>query len=98
MSGTVFLILSLAPLVLVLALLAGQRATAVDEAYAGEVTGRWLTSSTGTYGTTTRCVLRIRDDEGREFAVVVNDRTYTALDVGDRVVKTPGARWPVRSQ
>ncbi|MFF1875378.1 hypothetical protein [Streptomyces sp. CB03911] len=98
MSNTVFLILSLGPLALVLALIAGQRANAVGDAYAGEVTDRWVSSSTGTYGTTTRCMMRIRTDDGREFALAVNDRTYNALGVGDRVVKTPGARWPVRSE
>ncbi|MCX5214570.1 hypothetical protein OG689_35835 [Kitasatospora sp. NBC_00240] len=97
MSSTVFLILALGPLVLVLAVIAVQRANAVDDAYTGEVTARWVSSSTGTYGTTTRCMMRIRTDEGQELAVAVDGRTYNALGVGDRVVKTPGARWPVRS-
>ncbi|MFD7982049.1 hypothetical protein ACFV4M_01540 [Kitasatospora indigofera] len=98
MSGTVFLILSLGPLALVLAMIAAQRANAVDDAYTGEVTDRWVSSSTGTYGTTTRCMIRIRTDEDRELAVAVDGRTYNALGIGDRVVKTPGTRWPVRSQ
>ncbi|GJF34514.1 hypothetical protein KNE206_72140 [Kitasatospora sp. NE20-6] len=98
MSNTVLLLLSLGPLALILALIAVQRANAVDEAYTGEVTDRWVASSSGTYGTTTRSMVRIRTDAGRELAVAVDARTYKALGVGDRVVKTPGTRWPVRSE
>ncbi|MET9618461.1 DUF7489 domain-containing protein [Kitasatospora indigofera] len=98
MSNSTFLILSLGPLALVLTVIAVQRANAVDDAYTGEITDRWVSSSTGTYGTTTRCMIRIRTDEGRELAVAVDSRTYNALGVGDRVLKTPGTRWPVRSQ
>ncbi|WP_405009436.1 hypothetical protein [Kitasatospora sp. NBC_01539] len=98
MSNTVLLLLSLGPLALILALIAVQRANEVDDAYTGEVTDRWVSTSSGTYGTTTRCMVRIRTDGGRELAVAVDGRTYQALGVGDRVVKTPGTRWPVRSE
>lgn len=98
MSNTVFLILAIGPLTLILVIIAAQRANAVDDAYTGEVTERWVSSSTGTYGTTTRCMIRIRTDQGRELAVQVDGRTYQALGIGDRVVKPPGTRWPVRSE
>lgn len=42
--------------------------------------------------------MHIRTDQGRELTIEVNGRTYQSLGVGDRVVKTAGARWPVRPE
>lgn len=98
MSNSLLLLLSIGPLAMVLVMIASQRAGAVNDAYTGEVTGRWVRSSTGTYGPTGHCMMRIRADEGRELTIEVNSRTYQSLGVGDRVVKVPGARWPVRSE
>ncbi|WP_330334667.1 hypothetical protein OHS33_36155 [Streptomyces sp. NBC_00536] len=98
MSNTVVLLLSIGPLAMVLAMIASQRVGEVKDAYTGEVTGRWVSSSTGTYGPTGHCMMGIRTDEGRELSIEVNSRTYRSLGVGDRVVKVPGARWPVRSE
>ncbi|MGW0410171.1 DUF7489 domain-containing protein [Streptomyces collinus] len=98
MPNTIFLLLSIGPLAMVLAMIASQRVGEANDAYTGEVTGRWVRSSTGTYGPTSHCMMRIRADEGRELTIEVNSRTYQSLGVGDRVVKAPGARWPVRSE
>ncbi|MGW2714369.1 DUF7489 domain-containing protein [Streptomyces sp. NPDC001356] len=97
MSNTILLLLSIGPLAMVLAMIASQRLGEVNDAYTGEVTGRWVSSSTGTYGPTVHCIMRIRTEEGRKLTIEVNSRTYQSLGVGDRVVKAPGARWPVRS-
>jgi hypothetical protein len=98
MSHTVVLLLSVFPLAMVLAMIASQRVGEINDAYSGEVTGRGVRSSTGTYGPTGHYVMHIRTDEGRELTIEVNSRTYRSLGVGDRVVKTPGARWPVRPE
>jgi hypothetical protein len=98
MSHTVVLLLSMFPLAMVLAMIASQRVGEINDAYSGEVTGRGVRSSTGTYGPTGHYVMHIRTDEGRELTIEVNTRTYQSLGVGDRVVKAPGARWPVRPE
>ncbi|MFH8805564.1 hypothetical protein ACH4F6_39535 [Streptomyces sp. NPDC017936] len=98
MSNTMVLLLSIGPLAMVLAMIAAQRVSEVNDAYTGEVTGRWVSSSTGTYGPTGHCTMRIRTDEGRELTIEVNSRTYQSLAVGDRVVKEWGRRWPERSE
>ncbi|MFF9090825.1 hypothetical protein ACF1BE_31505 [Streptomyces sp. NPDC014991] len=98
MSNTIILLLSIVPLAMVLAMIASQPMDEVNDAYTGEVTGRGVSSSTGTYGPTGHYVMHIRTDEGREFTIKVNSRTYQSLGVGDRVVKAPGARWPARSE
>ncbi|MFF1795594.1 hypothetical protein ACFVXQ_15470 [Kitasatospora sp. NPDC058263] len=97
MSSTILLLLSIGPLVMVLAMIVWQRAGEANDAYTGVVTGRWVHSSTGTYGPSGHLMMGIRTDEGREVTIEVNSRTYRSLGVGDRVVKAPGARWPVRS-
>lgn len=98
MSNTVVLLLSIGPLAMVLAMIASQRVGEVNDAYTGEVTGRGVSSSTGTYGPTGHYMMHIRTDEGRELSIEVNGRTYRSLAVGDRVVKEWGRRWPERSE
>ncbi|MCF4136465.1 hypothetical protein L1856_05585 [Streptomyces sp. Tue 6430] len=98
MSNTIVLLLSIGPLAMVLAMIAAHGSGESKDAYTGEVTGRGVSSSTGTYGPTGHYMMHIRTDEGRELSIEVNGRTYRSLAVGDRVVKVPGARWPVRSE
>ncbi|MCF0086118.1 MULTISPECIES: hypothetical protein [unclassified Streptomyces] len=98
MPDTVVLLLSVVPLAMVLMMIVSQRVGEVSDAYTGEITGRGVGSSTGTYGPTGRYVMHIRTDQGRELTIEVNGRTYQSLGVGDRVVKTAGARWPVRPE
>ncbi|MEU4729000.1 hypothetical protein [Streptomyces sp. NPDC023588] len=98
MSNTVVLLLSVGPLAMVLAMIAGRGLRESKDAYTGEVTGRGVSTSTGTYGPTGHCMMYIRTDEGRELSIEVNDRTYRSLAVGDRVVKEWGRRWPERSE
>lgn len=98
MSNTLVLLLSFGPLAMVLAMIAAHGLGESKDAYTGEVTGRGVSSSTGTYGPTGHYMMHIRTDEGRELSIEVNGRTYRSLAVGDRVVKVAGARWPVRSE
>ncbi|WP_345695327.1 DUF7489 domain-containing protein [Kitasatospora terrestris] len=98
MSNTVFLLLSLGPLAMVLAMIAGHGWSESKDTYTGEVTGRVVRSSAGTYGPMSHHVIDIRTDDGRELSIEVSDRTYRSLAVGDRVVKEWGKRWPERSE
>ncbi|MFI0999371.1 hypothetical protein ACIP10_23525 [Streptomyces galbus] len=98
MSHTVVLLLTFAPLAMVLAMIAARGFAESKETYTGEVIGRGVSTSVGTYGPTGRYMMHIRTDEGRELSIEVNGSTYRSLDVGDRVVKEWGRRWPERSE
>ncbi|MFJ5231002.1 hypothetical protein ACIQBJ_14035 [Kitasatospora sp. NPDC088391] len=96
MSYLVLLALVAGPLVLVLVARADRRRRSFDDSYVGEVVERWTTTETGTHGPTTSYRMRIRTDDGCELTVHVDGVTYRRLSTGDRVMRTPATRRPVR--
>ncbi|MFC8721600.1 hypothetical protein [Kitasatospora sp. NPDC057198] len=96
MSYLVLLVLIAGPLALALVAFAHRRRRSFNDSYAGEITDRWTTTGPATTGTSHSFWLRIRTDDGNELTVPVDGVSYRKLEVGDRVVRTPATRRPVR--
>ncbi|WP_457034118.1 DUF7489 domain-containing protein [Kitasatospora sp. P5_F3] len=96
MRYLILLVLVAGPIVLVLVALSDRRRRSYNDSYAGQVIERWTTTGIGTYGPTTSHRMRIRTDNGHELTVHVDGVTYNKLSTGDRVMKTPATRRPVR--
>ncbi|MBT2399512.1 hypothetical protein [Streptomyces sp. ISL-100] len=94
----ILIVLALLPLAMVLWGLAGQVSRQVDSQYAGEVIAQFKREVTLTTGMRHDSVLTIRADGGHEFTVQVSPEVYDLFVVGDRIVKLPGARWPMKAE
>jgi hypothetical protein len=90
----IFFVLSLLPMALLLWLFAGQVNEQVDSQFAGEVIALSVQRVTLTTGMRTDYLLTIRAVDGRQFTLHVKDDVYALFAVGDRIVKSAGARWP----
>ncbi|MFJ8434311.1 hypothetical protein ACIQ9P_23705 [Kitasatospora sp. NPDC094019] len=96
MSYLILLGLAVGLPVLVLVALADRRKRSFNDSYAGEVIDRWASTGIGTHGPITSHRMRIRTDDGCELTVHVDGVTYGRLSIGDRVMRTPATRRPVR--
>ncbi|WP_030462601.1 hypothetical protein [Kitasatospora sp. NRRL B-11411] len=96
MSYLILLVLIAGPLILALVAFADRRRRSANNSYAGEIIDRWTRTGYSTTGPTESFWLRIRTDDGGELTVCVDGVSYEKLKTGDRVMRTPATRRPVR--
>ncbi|MFJ8043319.1 hypothetical protein ACIRBX_22770 [Kitasatospora sp. NPDC096147] len=80
-----------------LVMASNNRAREIDRAFDGEVVGRTVQEVTLTTGMRTDHTLEVRTDRGDTEFLRVPAEVYVQFEVGDRISKRLGARWPVRA-